>query len=416
MRTKAALGQIVQDGRFRGGGVPYGYRIERQGRVNKRNHEVYEIMVDEYEAGVVRTIFDMYVNKGYGTQTLSRLLYEQGIVNRSGNQFHPSTILNMLKNPTYRGILRSSESISEPFEHLRIIDELTWERAQELIMERSGAYEEKRKKPKMIKGDSLLSGNIFCGHCGARLTLTSAGKAYSKADGTVMPHRYLRYVCYNHTRYKNRCDGQTGYATKTIDDCVEKVLFEAFGQLQRISNDEVIEKQFASQMKEHEAKVKRTKKQLAIRTSELADLKGEVVKVIRGTSKWNMGLLNELIENTESEIKTMQANVDAFSKEHEHSATLYQKIKSQYSSYLDWADVFADSDMATKKMIASHMLDRVVISVGNKIEIDFDVSLEQFLNEAQEENTFDCHSGDGKKEDFAVSTINSNGKREEKTA
>ena len=396
MRTKTALGQIVQEGRFRGGGVPYGYKIERQGRINKKGYEVYDIFTDEYESGVVKTIFDMYANKGYGTQTLSTRLYEMGIVNRSGHNFHPSTILNMIKNPTYLGILRSCESRSEPFEHLRLVDDLTWERTQELIKERSQQYEEKRKKPKMIKGDSLLSGNIFCGHCGARLTLTSAGKAYSRADGTVMPHRYLRYVCYNHTRYKGRCDGQTGYAAKTIDDCVEKVLLEAFGQLQRISNDEVIKKQFASQMKEHEAKVKRAKKLLASRTSELADLKGEVVKVIRGTSKWNMELLNELIENTESEIRALQAEMDASTKEYEHSETIYQKIKTQYSSYLDWADVFADSDMATKKMIASHMLDRVAISEGNKIEIDFNVSLEQFLNEAQSENTFDCHSGDGK--------------------
>ena len=98
IRTKTRLGQIVQEGRFRGGGVPYGYRIERQGRLNKKNHEVYELLVEEHEAGVVQAIFDMYVNKGYGTQTLATRLTEQGIKNRSGNIFHPSTILNMLKN------------------------------------------------------------------------------------------------------------------------------------------------------------------------------------------------------------------------------------------------------------------------------------------------------------------------------
>ena len=31
VRTKTRLGQIVQEGRFRGGTVPYGYRIEKQG-------------------------------------------------------------------------------------------------------------------------------------------------------------------------------------------------------------------------------------------------------------------------------------------------------------------------------------------------------------------------------------------------
>ena len=41
MRTKTALGQMVEDGRFRGGNAPYGYRLEKSGIFNKRKHEVY---------------------------------------------------------------------------------------------------------------------------------------------------------------------------------------------------------------------------------------------------------------------------------------------------------------------------------------------------------------------------------------
>ena len=74
VRTKTRLNQIVQEGRYRGGTVPYGYRIEKQGRFNKRNHEVYEIVVDEAEAAVVRLIFQKYVYEGYGAQRLSRYL------------------------------------------------------------------------------------------------------------------------------------------------------------------------------------------------------------------------------------------------------------------------------------------------------------------------------------------------------
>ncbi|WP_303095213.1 recombinase family protein, partial [Ruthenibacterium lactatiformans] len=60
-RTKTRLSQIVQEGRFRGGIVPYGYRLEKQGRFNKKNHEVNEILVDPDEAAVVRIIFEKYV-------------------------------------------------------------------------------------------------------------------------------------------------------------------------------------------------------------------------------------------------------------------------------------------------------------------------------------------------------------------
>jgi DNA invertase Pin-like site-specific DNA recombinase len=136
IRTKTRLGQIVQEGRFRGGGVPFGYRIERQGRLNKKNQEVYEILINECESSVVKTIFDMYANKGFGTQVLATQLTAQGVVNRAGKNFHPASILIILKKPTYLGILRSSESQSEPFKHLRLIDDITWRRAQELVRQR----------------------------------------------------------------------------------------------------------------------------------------------------------------------------------------------------------------------------------------------------------------------------------------
>ena len=36
IRTKTALGQMVEEGRFRGGKTPYGYRLEKRGILNKR--------------------------------------------------------------------------------------------------------------------------------------------------------------------------------------------------------------------------------------------------------------------------------------------------------------------------------------------------------------------------------------------
>ncbi len=97
-RTKTRLSQIVQEGRFRGGIVPYGYRLEKQGRFNKKNHEVNEILVDPDEAAVVRIIFEKYVYEGFGAQRLSRWLYNNGYLNRKGTNFANTTIIKMLKN------------------------------------------------------------------------------------------------------------------------------------------------------------------------------------------------------------------------------------------------------------------------------------------------------------------------------
>lgn len=53
IRTKTALSQMVQEGRFRGGYAPYGYRLEKSGILNKRKHEVNKLVI---EAKIIRMI------------------------------------------------------------------------------------------------------------------------------------------------------------------------------------------------------------------------------------------------------------------------------------------------------------------------------------------------------------------------
>ena len=47
---KAALGQMVQEGRFRGGSAPYGYDLVPSGTYNKRKHEVFKLEINPDEA------------------------------------------------------------------------------------------------------------------------------------------------------------------------------------------------------------------------------------------------------------------------------------------------------------------------------------------------------------------------------
>ena len=107
MRTKTALGQMVEEGRFRGGNAPYGYRLEKSGILNKRKHEVYMLVIDEDEARVVRMMFDLCVSSGYGRWRLANFLNDHGIKNRKGQNWHDASVGGILHNPLYKGILRS---------------------------------------------------------------------------------------------------------------------------------------------------------------------------------------------------------------------------------------------------------------------------------------------------------------------
>ena len=47
IRVKTRLEQLTECGYYTGGAVPYGYRLIKQGRMNKRNKEVNDIVIDE---------------------------------------------------------------------------------------------------------------------------------------------------------------------------------------------------------------------------------------------------------------------------------------------------------------------------------------------------------------------------------
>ena len=163
IRTKTALGQLVLEGRFRGGMTPYGYRLEKSGILNKRKHEVNHLVIDDEEAEIVRMMFDLCVSSGYGKSRLTRFLNDHGIRNRKGETWHNATIGAILHNPLYKGILRSGETHSEPFEELQIIRPELFDRAQELMTQRTNENRAYRTLPLNTSGQSLLSATCSAG-------------------------------------------------------------------------------------------------------------------------------------------------------------------------------------------------------------------------------------------------------------
>lgn len=96
MRTKARLGQIVEEGHYKGGTCPYGYNLVRRGRFNKKNHELYELEINEFEAAIVQTIFHKNVNEGLGIQRIATYLNDSGIKTRSGGNWCASSVRGII--------------------------------------------------------------------------------------------------------------------------------------------------------------------------------------------------------------------------------------------------------------------------------------------------------------------------------
>ena len=334
-------------------------------------------MVEPKEAEAVRIIFDRYLNHGYGSQRITSYLAEQGITNRSGNRFTNTTIQHMLKNVSYTGVLRSGETVSDIFLHLQIIEPATFEKVQEIIKQRSSEYEA-RRVPLNTRGNALLSGNVFCGHCGSRLTLTTNGKRYVRKDGTVHSTPKIRYTCYNKTRHPGQCDGQTGYTSSKLDGAIEKIIKSLFEQVQEQPKEDIIKSQFSRRLSQLEDCLSRAKDNLKAKQTVMDEYEGEVLKVIRGESKLDADLLNKLHAGAKAETEEAGREVERYQQEVDNNRELLNEVSEQYDDLLRWADMFEDAPLETKKMIVSNIISAVRVSRDYEVEMDFNINPQDF--------------------------------------
>jgi site-specific DNA recombinase len=189
LAAKVRRGQRGQIERGRAaGGLPYGYRVER--RFGPDGHPETGLReIDEAQAAIVRRIFADYV-AGMSPRMIAERLNAEGVPGPRGGRWNQSTIngargrgRGILHNAIYVGRMiygrasfrkdpdtgRRREVKTAPTEWLakdapalRIVDDDTWRRAQELKAVHSAMPPTKAKRPKR-----LLSGLVFCGCCGS---------------------------------------------------------------------------------------------------------------------------------------------------------------------------------------------------------------------------------------------------------
>ena len=119
VRVKAAHTQMTQDGIWRGGKCPYGYKLVRKGRTGKKNRELYDLEIDPVAGSQVQLIFEMAGRQGMGTTRIANYLNEH--FPDPNKTWTRATVMTMLKNPVYTGRMHMNDVLSEPNETLRLL-------------------------------------------------------------------------------------------------------------------------------------------------------------------------------------------------------------------------------------------------------------------------------------------------------
>ena len=352
--------------------------------MNKRKQEVHDLAICEHEAVVIREIFELAYTHGYGAQSIANHLNCHGYKNRSGANWHPATIQSIMRNVTYTGILRSGDTFSPVQENLRIIDDKTFNGVKAMLQVRSRKYQGTRSAPLNTRGKSLLAGNIFCGHCGARLCITTSGKGRPRADGTD-PVR-MRYCCQTRTRKHEDCGGQTGYTVSKVDGIIETVILSIFARVRHINREEIISARNENDLLARKEHIKTLKSDCQKAESDLKRLQGEIVKSLTGESVFSPEMLKPAIDAQEQKHRNLLHALQEAEKELADNESNLRGITEQFDDLLEWSSIYSHSDMAAKKTIVSHLIDRVDIFRDYDIKITLNISVEQFLN------TIDLHS------------------------
>ena len=375
MRVRTRLEQLTESGCFTGGTVPYGYRLEKCGRMNKRNREVCDLVIDEDAADIIRLIFQKYVYEGYGAQRLCKFLAEKNICKEDGRNFPNTTINRIIKNELYTGVIHNGDAKSALIPELQIIDRETYEQASRIMQGRTQVHSD---IPLNLKGSALLSGRVYCGHCGNRLTLTTSGRKRVHSDGTVIHEMRPRYSCHYKPRHPGECDGQSGYGVKKLDDLVDHIVRAQLERIRTTPNTEIISSQHQKALDFAAARLKLLKSQFSEKQREIADYKAEAIRVIRGESKFSDELLNTLIEQAKEEEGKLAAACEEAKAEISELSKGMEKEQEEYDRLISWAEIYSVCPFETKKMFISQFVKSVRVYRNYELEIEFNVSFEEF--------------------------------------
>lgn len=226
-KVRAIFDSKRMNGQFIGAFAPYGY---------KKSHDNKSLLViDENTAPIVRRIFDMYL-AGSGYAHIASTLNLEGVLSpiayksQNGNYKNPKSqvelwsqdaIRKMLRSPTYAGNLTQNKysTINYKIKKLKNMPKSNWiivENTHEAIVDiESFDLVQRMIEKRVVKGKQpeysqhLLSGLIYCGDCGFKMTYnkTPAGISYT--------------ICSNYKRFPrmNICTRHS-FLERELDDII----------------------------------------------------------------------------------------------------------------------------------------------------------------------------------------------------
>lgn len=187
-RIRDGIDTSIANGMFCGGKVPFGYRLEIEQTADNAK-PIKKVVIYDEEAEIIRFIFTQYAD-GKTKKEIADILNEKGY-RINGKRFKGRSFDNWMTNEKYTGEFKFGGRDCKNI-YPAIVDKALFLKVQEKLAENKyvlGGQE-------TAKAPYLLSGKVFCGHCGSEMVADkSTGKSGKK---------YSYYTCKK--SQKHECD------------------------------------------------------------------------------------------------------------------------------------------------------------------------------------------------------------------
>ena len=413
IRVRTKQKQMIEQGINITSIPPYGYELVKNGVFTKRGVERKDFKIIPSEAEIVKKIFDLTTEEGYGGVRIANYLNERNIKTHRDNDWSANSVNKLIRNPIYTGYLvygrtsvpigggkrktqkKSKWVFSDKINpNLVIISEEQFEKAQNIKDNRNEKNkqlaEENKKCIYQTKG-LLFIGYIICGSCGRKLSTRSSKRKIKLNDGSYRDIYYKYYACNVRLDGRHECNcAKKSHKSNCIEEPVLKEIYsyldrfekkDLTGEIKRINektNDTDGEK-----IKELERKIKECSNK-----NEL--LKDEIIKIIQGKSSFSREVLTDLIEENKNKKQELIGKKMELEKVKKQKQLKLEKLMNGKELIPDWKEEFKKSSEEKKKMMLSTMIGKIIVN-DEAIEIQLKISLEEFVGNSR---LFDDKEGD----------------------
>ena len=340
--------------------IVYGY--------DKTIGDYFNLSINEEEAKVISQMYKWYTEEGFGGAKIANMLNERGVKTKRGNNWSQNSVCRILTNEIYTGkIINGKEEVADFLTgqrkekdesewlvtirpELRIIEDETFDRAQEILKGRHDSFKMTHERQ---SNKHLFSTLIKCKDCGWSFRRTV--RQYKNT--------YIRWVCSGHNgRGADSCPNAITVDEEELIQVLQEYFQDVLGKKKKVI-DYVI-KEFQRVYKAKDENVEYEK-----------ELTAELNRLRRSREKYMDMYTDDLISREElnEKIGGMRKEIDRL--ENELKMVSYNLTKGEQLEAILSSTFKEMEDITDVHEMTNTQLKRII----NKIEVDKDGNVDIYL-------------------------------------